>query len=90
VHRGLTGFILDKEITLPASGENLKIQHEGKDMGYITSFARLPVVFMGGLDDIQVVHCPFVAQADSARVAKERNHRSLAATAAMAIGVETR
>lgn len=46
VHRGLTGFILDKEnteITLPASGENLKIQHEGKDMGYVTSFARVPV-----------------------------------------------
>jgi len=43
VHRGLAGFILDHEITIPTEGENLKVQYEGKDMGYITSFSRVSV-----------------------------------------------
>ena len=43
VHRVLAGFVLDAAPEPAAAGEQIKIQHEGKDVGYITSCERVPV-----------------------------------------------
>src|SRR5262249_9789806 len=42
VHRVFTGFTFDRTPTPAAPGENIKLQHDGKDVGYLTSIATVP------------------------------------------------